>query len=142
MPGDSKSRKSKSVKSIKPSMKSKLKTKSKSSRSRVNKKQLKRSFNNISYEKTFVKKTFKKAMPTYSIGRDTGAFESTISFASKEEFMDLVYNKISDGPQIVSLPVPPWRHAFLVDVQTKKKTNNDIGLGWRREQNSRYCENR
>jgi hypothetical protein len=119
MPGDSKSRKSKSVKSMKASMKSKSKIKSKSIRSKVaSKKPSKMSlFNNISYEKTFTKKIEKKDIPQFSIGRDVTSYESNLPFAPENEFMDLVYNKINDGPQIVSLPVPPMRHAFLVDVQ-------------------------
>jgi len=119
MPGDSKSRKSKSVKSMKASMKSKSKIKGKSIRSKVSKKKSKKLslFNNISYEKTFTKKIEKKDIPQFSIGKDVTSYESNVSFAPEDEFMDLVYNKISDGPQFVSLPVPQWRHAFLVDIQ-------------------------
>ena len=123
MPSDSKSRKSKSVKSMAvKSMKSKSKSRSKSIRSKVSKKPTRSSiFNNISYEKTFTKKIEKKDIPQFSIGKDVTSYESNVSFAPKDEFMDLVYNKISDGPQFVSLPVPPWRHAFLVDVQSNNK---------------------
>jgi hypothetical protein len=129
MPGDSKSRKSKSVKSIKAGMKSSAaksvkstaakSMKSKSIRSKVASKKPKRPslFNNISYEKTFTKKIEKKDIPQFSIGKDVTSYESNVSFAPEDEFMDLVYNKISDGPQFVSLPVPQWRHAFLVDIQ-------------------------
>ena len=121
MPGDSKSRKSKSVKSM--AVKSvKSKSKGKSIRSKASKKPTRSSiFNNISYEKTFTKKIEKKDIPQFSIGKDVTSYESNVSFAPEDEFMDLVYNKISHGPQFVSLPVPQWRHAFLVDIQSNNK---------------------
>jgi len=64
----------------------------------------------------------KKLMPQLSIGKDTaGKFVSNIKFAPEKELQNLVDNQINYGPQIVSIPVPPWRHAFLVDVDEGKK---------------------
>lgn len=62
----------------------------------------------------------KEIMPKLSIGKIPGNFQSNIQFASEKEMTNLV-NSINYGPQIVSIPVPPWRHAFLIDIQKNKK---------------------
>jgi len=61
-------------------------------------------------------------IPQLSIGKDSsGQYVSNIKFAPEKELKNLVNNQINYGPQIVSIPVPPFRHAFLVDVQKEKK---------------------
>jgi hypothetical protein len=68
------------------------------------------------------KRERKEVMPQLSIGRNSaGQFVSNIKFAPEKELKNLVNNQINYGPQIVSIPVPPWRHAFLVDVEQGKK---------------------
>ena len=66
------------------------------------------------------KRERKEVMPVYSIGRIPGKLISNIKHAPEKQLISLV-NMIDYGPQIVSLPVPPYRHAFLVDVQQRKK---------------------
>jgi hypothetical protein len=66
------------------------------------------------------KRQRKTLMPQLSIGKIPGKLISNIKHAPEKELKDLV-NKINYGPQIVSIPVPPYRHAFLVDIQRNKK---------------------
>ena len=69
----------------------------------------------------------KKAMPTVSLGVIPSGYVSNIKFASEQELIDFVKDEINHGPQIVSIPVPPQRHAFLVDVQRNKIMISDWG---------------
>jgi hypothetical protein len=69
----------------------------------------------------------KKIMPTISLGVIPASYVSNIKFASEEELNDFVNNEINYGPQIVSIPVPNQRHAFLIDVQPKKIMISDWG---------------
>ena len=74
----------------------------------------------IAEESNLGKRERKEVMPVYSIGRIPGKLISNIKHAPEKQLISLV-NIIVYGPQIVSLPVPPYRHAFLVDVQQRKK---------------------
>lgn len=57
---------------------------------------------------------------TVSLGKtNQSSFVSDIPLASDKELGEFVY-KIELGPQIVSVPVPPYRHAFLVNVLSNK----------------------
>jgi hypothetical protein len=73
------------------------------------------------------KRTRLKAMPTVSLGNIPPGHVSNIKFASEQQLVDFVKNEITIGPQIVSIPVPPQRHAFLVDVQPDKIMVSDWG---------------
>jgi hypothetical protein len=66
------------------------------------------------------KRKRKEIMPEYSIGKIPGKLISNIKPAPEKQVTELI-NKINYGPQIISLPVPPWRHAFLLDIQPDKK---------------------
>jgi hypothetical protein len=48
-----------------------------------------------------------------------------------DEISDFIDDNIEDGPQIVSLPVPKQRHAFIVDIQP----DNIIIVDWGGETN-------
>lgn len=64
----------------------------------------------------------KEIMPTRVLGKiPSSGYVSNITFASEKELSDFVENEITFGPQIVSIPVPPHRHAFLIDIQPNKK---------------------
>ena len=74
---------------------------------------------------------------TKTLGKETGSYTSkSIAPASDKELQKFINEEIEDGPQIVSIPAPPYRHAFLVDVQQKKimvsdwggKTNKTAGI--------------
>ena len=59
----------------------------------------------------------KKLIPQLNLGHIPNSYRSQgVKAASKREFDDLV-RRVTPGPQIVSLPVPPERHVFLIDVQ-------------------------
>lgn len=65
---------------------------------------------------TISKRSYKKIMPQVSLGKIPGGYKSNLSLVSKDKLRDFVYNEIQYGPQIVSLQIPPERHAFLVDI--------------------------
>lgn len=48
------------------------------------------------------------------------SYVSSIKPVSRKKLDDFVRTEIKEGVQIVSLPVPPYRHAILVDVQPHK----------------------
>jgi len=87
-------------------------------------KKSKKSLKNFLPEKVTIRK---KALPTVSLGIIPPGHISNIKFASEKELNDFVNDEINYGPQIVSIPVPPQRHAFLVDVQPKKIMISDWG---------------
>ena len=65
---------------------------------------------------------------TKTLGKETGTYTSkSIAPVSQQELKKFIKEEITDGPQIVSIPVPPYRHAFLVDVQPKKIMISDWG---------------
>jgi len=69
----------------------------------------------------------KEIMPTVSLGLIPSSYQSNIKDVSEKELDNFINNSINYGPQIVSLPVPPQRHAFLVDVQNNKIMISDWG---------------
>jgi len=69
----------------------------------------------------------KQIMPTVSLGLIPSGYTSNIKAVSYEELINFVNNSINYGPQIVSLPVPPERHAFLVDIQNDRIMISDWG---------------
>jgi len=78
---------------------------------------------NYNYEVTsnnMNRRVHKKIMPQLSLGKIPSGYTSTISFVSNTQLQDFVYDEIVEGPQIVSLQIPPERHAFLVDIQQSK----------------------
>ena len=60
----------------------------------------------------------KPLIPQVNLGKiPSKGYISNIKPVSDRELQDFVANEIKDGPQIVSIPIPPYRHAFLIDVQ-------------------------
>lgn len=59
--------------------------------------------------------------------KGSNPYKGNTKFASYEELTAFVYDKIEYGPQIVSIPVLPYRHAFLIDVQNDKIMVSDWG---------------
>ena len=79
----------------------------------------------------------KTIMPLKNLGKiGNGYICNTMKLVSDEELDKFVEEEIEYGPQIVTIPVPPFRHAFLVDVQEdvimisdwRGKTNRTSGL--------------
>jgi hypothetical protein len=62
----------------------------------------------------------KPLIETVELGNIPTSYTSNIKMVSQEELINFVNSNIHFGPQIVSLPVPPYRHAFLVDIQYDK----------------------
>jgi hypothetical protein len=60
-------------------------------------------------------------IPQINLGKipSTG-YISNIKSVSDKKLKEFVENEIKDGPQIVSIPTPPYRHAFFIDVQQDK----------------------
>ena len=74
-----------------------------------------------------IKSHRKKIMETKSLGKIPSGFTSNIKPVSEKELKDFVNNDIDLGPQVVSIPIPPQRHAFLIDVQENKIMVSDWG---------------
>lgn len=65
---------------------------------------------------------------TKTLGKETASYTSkSIGPVCHDELQKFINEEIEYGPQIVSIPVPPYRHAFLVDVQPKKIMISDWG---------------
>jgi hypothetical protein len=75
---------------------------------------------------TIGKRKRKPIMPNISAGRITPGYISKIPPLTEEEFSNLI-DEITYGPQIVSIPVPPYRHAFLIDIEPKRIMVSDWG---------------
>ena len=58
-------------------------------------------------------------IPTLTIGKLPSTYQSSIQL-SKDSLLFQFVSTIQYGPQIISLAVPPYRHAFLIDVQSHK----------------------
>ena len=56
---------------------------------------------------------------TISLGKIPSKYVSGVSFATDDEVDEFIKN-IKYGPQVCSIPVPPWRHAFLVNIKEDK----------------------
>ena len=59
-------------------------------------------------------------IPQMNLGKIPSSYISNIKSVSYIELENFVNNNIKYGPQIVSIPVPPFRHAFFIDVQSDK----------------------
>ena len=65
---------------------------------------------------------------TVSLGRIPSSYTTDTNKPVSDEDLDkFVRNEIKFGPQIVSIPIPPQRHAFLVDIQKNKIMVSDWG---------------
>lgn len=64
---------------------------------------------------------------TKTLGKIPSSHISKIKLEPIEKVERFVYNEIEDGPQIVSLPTPPYRHAFLVNVTPNRIKISDWG---------------
>jgi len=63
----------------------------------------------------------KLTLETVSLGStNKNSFVSNINSVNEKELKKFVNENIKDGPQIVSIPVPPFRHAFLVNILPNK----------------------
>jgi len=70
----------------------------------------------------------RESIGTKVLGKPTTGYTSTsIKITKEAELTKFINEEITNGPQIVSIPVPPYRHAFLVDVQPKKIMISDWG---------------
>jgi hypothetical protein len=68
------------------------------------------------------------SIETKVLGKPTTGYTSTsIKITKESELINFINEEIDLGPQIVSIPVPPYRHAFLVDVQPKRIMISDWG---------------
>jgi hypothetical protein len=81
----------------------------------------------------------KQLMSQINLGKipSTG-YISNIKPVSDRELQEFVENEIKDGPQIVSIPMPPYRHVFLVDVQLDKIMISDW-KGIKSVENQYFC---
>jgi len=92
----------------------------------------------------------KKLIDTIELGKITPGYTSNISMVSEEELNEFVKTKINYGPQVVSIPVPPCRHAFLVDIQKNKIMISDwngeetkkIGMEYMGNKKNKYYDKR
>jgi len=70
----------------------------------------------------------RESIETKVLGKPTTGYTSTsIKITKEAELIKFINEEITNGPQIVSIPVPPYRHAFLVDIQPKKIMISDWG---------------
>jgi hypothetical protein len=70
----------------------------------------------------------RESIETKLLGKPTTGYVSkSIKITKDAELIKFIDEEIKDGPQIVSIPVPPYRHAFLVDIQPKKIMISDWG---------------
>jgi len=66
-------------------------------------------------------------METKVLGKVPAGPTSNIKLSTPKELDNYVYKDITEGPQICTIPAPPYRHAFLVDVQPDKIMISDWG---------------
>jgi hypothetical protein len=86
----------------------------------------------------------KLTLETKSLGStNKNSFISPINLVSEKELKGFVNQDIKDGAQIVSVPVPPFRHAFLVNILPNKimisdwKGNNKLQELQKLQENTR-----
>jgi len=93
-------------------------------KSKSKSKKVTKTLKNISHRSSKMGGTRTRSKPlieTIELGNIPTSYTSNIKMVSQEELIHFVNSEIQYGrPQIVSLPVPPYRHAFLVDVQDDK----------------------
>lgn len=106
-------------------------TRSKSVKSAAAKKSVKRSLEKSrsrSRSQTLTKRKRLPTIETVSLGKIPASYTSdTNKPVSDEDLDNFVRNEIKPGPQIVSIPIYPQRHAFLVDIQKDKIMASDWG---------------
>ena len=70
-------------------------------------------------KKTVIRRREKKIIPTFNLGKLAMSYKSASNkHVEKEDIQNFIQNNIGLGPQLVTLPVPPDRHVFLVDVKS------------------------
>lgn len=84
-------------------------------------------------------------LETVSLGStNKNSFISPIKLVNETELYNFVYQDIKYGPQIVSLPVPPFRHAFLVNILPNKimvsDWNGDDLIGRKKEEDVDFTQ--
>lgn len=57
-----------------------------------------------------------RLIETKTLGKIPSGYVSNIPLETNENIKLFVNNEINEGPQVVSLPTPPYRHAFLVNI--------------------------
>ena len=62
----------------------------------------------------------KQLIPQINLGKIYSTYVSNIKPVSYKKLHQFVENEIQYGPQVVSIPMPPYRHAFFIDVQQDK----------------------
>lgn len=68
---------------------------------------------------TLTRRREKKIIPTFNLGKLAMSYKSASNkHVEKEDIQHFIENYIGLGPQLVTLPVPPDRHVFLVDVKS------------------------
>lgn len=108
-------------------------TRSKSVKSAAAKKSVKRSIEKSRSRSRITTNsiTKRKRLPslvTVSLGKIPASYTSdTNKPVSDADLDNFVRNEIKPGPQIVSIPIYPQRHAFLVDIQKDKIMASDWG---------------
>jgi len=58
-------------------------------------------------------------IPTLTLGKIRAKYQSNIQLSNPKQLFEII-STIQTGPQIISLAVPPYRHAFLIDIQPYK----------------------
>jgi hypothetical protein len=66
-------------------------------------------------------------MPVLSVGKTSYKYTSATNKFLIQQELDRFVDEIQYGPQIVSIPIPPQRHAFLIDIQKSKIMVSDWG---------------
>ena len=108
-------------------------TRSKSVKSAAAKKSVKRSLDKSrsrsrSRSQTLTKRKRLPPIETVSLGKIPASYTSDTNKPVSDADLDkFVRNEIKKGPQIVSIPIYPQRHAFLVDIQSDKIMVSDWG---------------
>jgi hypothetical protein len=97
----------------------------------------------INRKKITSSKRSKPLIETKNLGKvpESAKYESNIQFATDDELEYFVNYKITNGPQFVSIPVIPYRHVFLVDIQHNKIMISDWGGKKNREIVDKNSEN-
>jgi hypothetical protein len=80
----------------------------------------------------------RKQIPTLTFGKLPSTYKSTIQISKHGLLFDFA-STLQQGPQIISLAVPPYRHAFLVDIQTCKILISDWN-GPKKDSNANWEE--
>ena len=60
----------------------------------------------------------KLLIPQLNLGKIPSGYISNIKLVTDTQVEKFVNDEIKEGPQIVSMQVPPYRHVFLLDVKS------------------------